>query len=93
MCRSGAFAAWTELMFLDEFDFEQTTAIWEWMFDNVPRFGFADGFAAFCAQLALEMREHCLTADAAHLCKLVEELENVEPAQLLHQAVKFLILK
>jgi hypothetical protein len=93
MCRGEAFISWTESMFLGEFNFEQTIVIWEWMFDKVHRFGFIDAFAAFCAQLALEMRDHCITSDSAHLCKLLEDLEHVDPAPVLHQAVELLTRK
>jgi hypothetical protein len=93
MCRSETFMSWTESMFSSEFDFEQTIMIWEWMFDNVRKCGFVDAFAAFCAQLALEMREHCITSGSAHLCKLLEDLDDVDPAPVLRQAVKLLTRK
>jgi hypothetical protein len=61
-------------------------AIWEWLFAETAKRGFADALCALIVQIVVDVRDQCL--DQEELLPLLNDLSGIEVKAMLARAAR-----
>jgi hypothetical protein len=83
---TDVFQSWTSALFAMDLSACKLILVWEWLFVQTPRRGFADAFCALVAQMIVDARDHCLDGDTSDLLALLEDLSGLDVRRVLECA-------